>query len=103
MSQFRTREEMFPLVERYLEREHTKKAFCAEHGVPESTLTYWVSKYRRQAAPQDGGFVEITPPVGTQPHPHAELIYPHGVRLRLFGTVAPAYLNQLVRLSSELG
>ena len=90
----RTSREMFPLVEAYLERQQTKKAFCARHDVPESVLTYWVKKYQRQ---QTSGFVEITPPASVPSAPaFMEIVYPGGTRLRFFSAVEPAYLERLL-------
>lgn len=101
---------MFPLIERYLERDTTQKAFAAEHGLSTSLLNYWLAKYRREqaesqqeppSAPDESGsfdFIEITP--GSLPAEQAllEVIYPHGVRLRLFSPVEAAYLERLVGL-----
>ena len=98
MAQFRTPEEMFPLVEAYLEREQTKTTFCAEHGLSESVLGYWLTKYRHQNAPPSGAFVEITPTL-PEARAWAEVIYPHGVRVRLFAPLSPAELERLVRFS----
>jgi transposase-like protein len=90
----RTSEEMFPIVEAYLDRTETKKAFCARHDVPESVLTYWLKKYQRQEAP---GFVEIIPPRSPESPAFMEIVYPGGARLRFFSAVEPAYLERLLR------
>jgi hypothetical protein len=89
---------MFPLVEAYLARAGTKKAFCGEQAVPESVLTYWVARYNRSRAGEAGSFVEITPSVSSDVRAVMEVVFPHGVRLRLFSQIAPAYLEQLVML-----
>lgn len=102
MAEFRTRAEMFPLVEAYLERNQTKTAFCAAHGISESVLGYWRSKYRRENAPESGAFVEITPPAAAAEHALMELVYPHGVRLRLFAMPAAADLERLVGFGRRL-
>jgi transposase-like protein len=102
MAQFRNPAEMFPLVEAYLERDQTKKAFCEEHGLSESVLGYWLTKYRRKNAPEAGGFVEITPPMMPEEHAHAEIVYPNGVRVRLFAPPAPAHLERLVSIGRRL-
>ena len=96
MAEFRTPAEMFPLVEAYLERNQTKKAFCAARGISESVLGYWLTKYRRENAPEVGAFVEITPPVAAAEQALMELVYPHGVRLRLFALPGPTELERLV-------
>jgi transposase-like protein len=94
---------MYPLVESYLASQPTQKAFCAEHGISTSVLNYWLAKYRRQQTEQrathrPGAFIELSP--GTPPSQPAlmELVYPHGVRLRLFAPVEPSYLGRLLAL-----
>ena len=37
----RTSEEMFPVIERFLESGQTQKTFCAECGLPLSVFFYW--------------------------------------------------------------
>ena len=96
MAEFRTPAEMFPLVEAYLERNQTKKAFCAARGISESVLGYWLTRYRRERMPDAGAFVEISPPLAAADHAVMELVYPHGVRLRLFAMPAPTELERLV-------
>lgn len=101
--QKRTKEQMYPLVEAYLEssRTLTVKAFSSSHGIPESVFTYWLSKYRRQMT-TDGAFVEVSPSssVSSTP-PLLELQYPNGVRLRMFVPVGASYLTSLVRTEGD--
>jgi hypothetical protein len=91
-----TNHEMYPLVERYLASQQTQKAFCAEHGLSVTKLNYWRAKYRRQN--NDGAFLEITPGTTPTEQPLLEIVYPHGVRLRLFAPLAPASLERLIGL-----
>jgi hypothetical protein len=91
----RTSEEMYPIVESYLERDQTQKAFCAERGLPLSVMTYWVAKYRREHRVETEAFVEIGG-TGAAERPLMEVVYPRGVRLRFFAPVAPAYLELLL-------
>lgn len=96
---------MYPLVERYLQGHQTQKAFCREHGLSCSVLNYWLAKYRRQTTPAAGAsersaFVEITPSSAPAQRALVELVYPHGVRLRFFSPVEPAYLVRLLRPES---
>lgn len=92
----RTSEEMFPLVEAYLDRTETKQAFCARHDVPESVLTYWLKKYQRYQRQETAGFVEITPPGPSEAPAFMEVVYRGGTRLRFFSAVEPAYLERLL-------
>lgn len=89
----RTSEEMFPIVEAYLDRTETKRAFCARHDLAESVLSYWVKKYQRQ---EMVGFVEITPPQPPESPTFMEIVYRCGTRLRFFSAVDPAYLERLL-------
>lgn len=98
----RTAAEMFPLVEAYLAREQTKKAFCARHAVPESVLTYWVSKYRRDRAAERDAFLEITPISAPEDRALMEVQFPNGVRLRLFSAIAPGYLERLLTFEPSI-
>ncbi len=57
-----TAEEMDPLVEQYLKGSQTAEAFCAEHGICRSQLSYWRHKYGKKAAASEGAaFVELGP------------------------------------------
>ena len=97
----RKSEEMFPLVEAYLEGHQTMKAFCLEQELPEYVFMYWLRKYRRQVAVQEP-FVEITPSSASEPvQPLVELLYPGGIRLRLFMPVPPSYLAPLVGVEPQ--
>ena len=94
----RTAREMYPLVQRYLEGHKTQKAFCAEHAISTSVLSYWLAKYRRETAQKTDAFIEIMPEAVPQEQALLEVIYPHGVRLRLFAPVETAYLEPLLVL-----
>ena len=94
----RTARAMYPLVERYLRGHKTQKVFCAEHGISTSVLSYWLAKYRRETAQTPGAFIEIMPGAAPQEQALLEVVYPHGVRLRLFAPVETAYLEPLLVL-----
>ncbi len=94
----RTAEEMFPLVAQYLAGSQTAEAFCAEHGICHSQLSYWRHKYGKKAAASEGAaFLEIgaaTPREQLQ----MEVGYPGGGRLRFFVPVSSSFLATLVKL-----
>lgn len=90
----RNPEEMFPVIEAYLEDGNTQKAFCAEKGLSISVFGYWLRRYRRERTAK-GGFVEVAP-AGAADRPLLEVAYPSGVRLRFFAPVDPAYLERLL-------
>ena len=86
---------MYPLLELYEKRTQTAAAFCAEHGLSQAQLGYWLRKYRAEAAGVDGAaFVEITPPLSVG-QAQVEVTYPSGVRVRLFAPVSASYLVEL--------
>lgn len=89
-------DEMFPLVEQYLDGDLSRKAFCDKHGLSLAVLNYWIARYRREKTRQPGAFQEITPAPSSLDQALIEIIYPHGVRLRLFAPVEPAYLDRLL-------
>lgn len=91
---------MFPLVERYLQDHQTQKAFCREHGISTSMLNYWLAKYRKEADHKPDPFIEILPGA-PQEQALMEVVYPHGVRLRLLAPVAPSYLAPLLHLEAS--
>ncbi len=94
----RTARETYPLVESYLRGHKTQKVFCAEHGISTSILNYWLAKYRREVHQKPGAFIEIMPSAVPQEQALVEVVYPHGVRLRLFAPVETAYLAPLLQL-----
>jgi hypothetical protein len=59
-------------------------------------LNYWLAKYRREKAASPGAFQQITPSAPSVDGALLEIVYPNGVRLRLFTPVGPAYLNRLL-------
>lgn len=92
--------DMFPLIERYLDRDGAQKAFCRAHGLSLNQLNYWLAKYRRAHAEEPAGptraFQEITPAVSSADAALMEIVFPHSVRLRLFAPVEPTYLERLL-------
>jgi transposase len=46
-SQIKTEQEMFPLVENWLQSGLTQKQFCLNHGLPIHILAYWVGRHRQ--------------------------------------------------------
>ena len=101
--QNRTKEEMYPLVEAYLEVKGTVtvREFSTSHGIPEGVFTYWLGKYRRQMVPANQ-FVELSGSLDpSDSQPLVELLYPGGIRLRMFVPVGPHYLHALVNSDAQ--
>ena len=87
---------MYPLIESYLAGSQSERAFCTEHGLTRSVFSHWRAKYRRDRESPEGAFVEIHPPAESTGTVQAEIEYPNGVRLRLFGPVDAGLLLTLV-------
>ena len=91
----RTPEEMYPLVEQWLESGERQLTFCDSHNLTVSTFSYWVRKYRRQNNVSEAGssFVplSIQSPVGRE----IEIIYPNGVKVRVGLEVGSVFILEL--------
>jgi hypothetical protein len=85
---------MYPLIEAYLAGDESERTFCAEQGLSRSVFAYWRAKYRREVEPSGGAFVEVPSPGSAAPS--AEVSYPNGVRVALYGRVDTRLLFALV-------
>ena len=86
---------MYPLLELYEKRTQTAAAFCAERGLSQTQLGYWLRKYRAEAASVDGAaLVEVTPPLSVG-RAQVEVTYPSGIRMRFLAPVSASYLATL--------
>lgn len=103
---YRTPEEMYPVIEDYLASGQTQRAFCEEVDLSLQVFTYWLAKYRREVqSDQDEAAASVSGPAFVElghaaspegPVLSAEVVFPSGVRLRLFGSVEPEVLTRLV-------
>lgn len=99
----RTSEEMFPVVEDWLQSGLSQKAYSQRHGLPLHILPYWVSRYRK--AHQDpitasspsspGHFIPV--PTGDTMNGGMEIALPTGVVIRFADPVPVSYLQQVLR------
>lgn len=97
--QHRTTAEMYPVIEAYLESGLTQRVFCREHGLGMPVFAYWLAKYRReqrQGRSHGSAFIELAAPVAGSERAVAELIYPSGIRVRLFESAGVAMIERLV-------
>ena len=88
---------MFPLIMAYLEGAQSRKSFAALHDVPESVLGCWITKYRHEKLSEASFFLEITPSTIPGERALMEVVYLHGVRVRLFSSPGAAELEHLIR------
>ena len=95
------------MVARYLRSDLTQRAFCAQEGLPVSTLQCWLAKTRREAArPTAATFTEISMPTTVPGDPGigpgtwaVEIVTRTGVTLRLREPVPATVLAALLRLA----
>jgi transposase-like protein len=93
------------IVAQYQRSDLTQRAFCAQAGLPISTLQWWLVQARREAARSaPAAFTEVQMPAAAPRDPDVgasawavELVTPRGVTLRLREPVAPAVLRDLLR------
>ena len=102
----RTSEEMFPVVEAWLQSGLTQKAYSQRHDLPLHILPYWTGRYRNV---QQGSIV--SPPELSQGHfipvstnkemkGGMEIVLPTGVVIRFASPVPVSYLHQLLKVCS---
>ncbi len=59
---FKSSQEMYPLIESYLESGQSQAQFCKEQGLKPHLLIYWLQKYRtdkQQRAGSETGFAKL--------------------------------------------
>jgi hypothetical protein len=124
----RTEQQMFPLVESWLQSNLTQKEFSLKHQLSPHVLTYWISRYRQQGHPtpipapvsQEGtpsqasaSFIRLdslpanttpapTIPSAVIPEPTGMAIeLPSGVVLRFPSLIPISYLQEVVSVCSR--
>jgi hypothetical protein len=103
----RRAQEMFTIIERFLQSGLPQKAFCKSEDIALSTFQWWLSQYRKQKSTnqpslpiQSPAFITVKPQASRPAYsPTTILTYPNGVTLRLTGTIEPALLKELINLS----
>jgi len=99
----RTSEEMFPVVEDWLQSGLTQKSYSQQHQLPGHVLPYWVGKYRKTQSATDqktSSFIRLTPPAAPSMH-SIEIVLPTGVVVRFAQPVPVTYLQQLLSACSD--
>lgn len=96
----RREEEMYPIVETWLQSGQSQKQFCEEQGIKMHLLNYWVRHYRDQRDVESSSPVQEFIPVdlkeGNELNSVVELIYPNGIRLRFGQGVSLSTLQALL-------
>ena len=73
------REHMEAEVQKWRESTLTKKEFCQQQGIKESTFGYLIARSNEK---RKRGFLPLTDPASGPTSP-VEIIYPNGVRIKL--------------------
>ncbi len=72
------REHMEAEVQKWRESTLTKKEFCQQQGIKESTFGYWIARSNEK---RKRGFLPLSAPcAGAAP---VEIIYPNGIRVKV--------------------
>ena len=94
----RTSEEMFPVVEDWLQSGLTQKAYSQQHQLPGHVLPYWVGRYRKTQPAADqktSSFIRLATPAALPVH-GMEVQLPSGVVIRFAQPVPVTYLQQVL-------
>lgn len=93
------RQDSSAIIQEFLSRNTTQKAFCQEKGVALSTLQFWLRRNRAQQLPNsESAFIPLeisSDRVDTDSY-GCVIEYPNGVTLRLTRQVDIALLLQLI-------
>lgn len=98
----RTTEEMFPVVEDWLQSGLTQKAYSQQHKLPGHVLPYWAGRYRKthaDAEQKTSSFIRLATPSAPPIH-GMEIQLPTGVVIRFAHTIPVAYLQQILSTCS---
>ena len=102
----RNSEEMFPVVEYWLQSGLTQKAYSQRQQLAVHILPYWAAKYRKEKAisldqdsrPSSGRFIPVS--TSEEMINGMEIVLPTGVVIRFASPVPVNYLQQLLKLCS---
>lgn len=98
----RTSEEMFPVVEDWLESGLTQKEYSRQHQLAGHILPYWAGRYRKTHPSSDqetSSFIRLSAPSAPSVD-GMEVVLPTGVVIRFGSRVPVAYLQQLLSACS---
>ena len=89
---YRTREEMYPLVEKWLGGTEPQSEFRDRHSLSKPVFSYWLKKYRSEAGEEEPqGFVALT----VRPAVGLEVVFPNGVVVRIAGDTGAGFIREL--------
>jgi hypothetical protein len=91
----RSAEEMYPLIELWLETRPNQSDFREKHQIPRSVFAYWLKKYRAERSVEEsgGGFVALS--VKSAPAGQVEVVFPNGVVVRMGSGADTGFIREL--------
>lgn len=94
---YRTPEEMYPLVEQWLESAENQSDFRERHQLSKSVFSYWLKKYRSEQIGElpAGGFVALSVRSGAAQAADLEVAFPNGVVVRVGARTDAAFIREL--------
>ena len=100
----RTKEIMYPLIEKWRGSDCSKSEFCHNYGVNIGTFIYWERKHANEESPLsiDNNFVSLKVSglrqgTGEQ---KVEIYYPNGVRISVSKELSESFLTSLLGVLS---
>lgn len=98
----RTEEEMFLVVEDWLQSGLTQKEYSKQHQLAKHILPYWAGRYRKihpSSNQETTSFIRLSTPSAPSVD-GMEVVLPTGVVIRFGSTVPVVYLQQLLSACS---
>lgn len=74
---------MLSLAKKYEEGTQTQRIFCEENGIRQSTLNYWLSKYRKKGSPKSVSRQIIPIQVKKEPAGVIRIVTSQGVQIEI--------------------
>lgn len=91
-------EDMFPLIEKYLDSSQTQKDFCLGNDINPPKFTYWLNKYRKTQ--KSSGFIPLN-----FKHPNiigdTRIELPNGIAIFFNGSANTAFIGELISKAME--
>ncbi len=86
-------EDMFTLIEKYLDSSQAQRDFCLENKISFAKFTYWLTKYRKTR--KTSGFIPLN---FTTPNiiGDTRIELPNGVTIFFNGSVNTVFIGELI-------
>lgn len=102
---FRSKEDMYPIVEGFSSSGKTHKEYCKSLGLKYGTYKYWCRKYKaenkrvvKKSKSSTSGFIDLKVSVPSVVSNSLEIVYPNGVRLEFSAVLDDSGMEMLKKL-----